>query len=134
MVLIQWILIVGAFVISGQSVSQPQSPPPRIVNFLTGNLLKPEDVKFGKEFNAAKNWGFKLPCDAQGANKLEWRWQQNGTDIIFPNGKYNLGDDGALTGNFLTAKNSGNYQCFVKDPTANKETFSRKVQVAVTCK
>lgn len=124
----------GAFVISGQSVSQPQSPPPRIVNFLTGNLLKPEDVKFGKEFNAAKNWGFKLPCDAQGANKLEWRWQQNGTDIIFPNRHYDLGDDGALTGNFLTAKNSGNYQCFVKDPTTNKETFSRKVQVAVTCK
>ena len=123
----------GGFVISGQSVSQPQSPPPRIVNFLTGNLLKPEDVKFGKKFNAAKNAGFKLPCDAQGANKLEWRWQHNGTDIT-SNGQYNLGDDGALTGSFLTAVNSGNYQCFVKDPTTNKETFSRKVQLAVTCK
>lgn len=133
MVLNQWILIVGAFVISGQSVSQPQSPPPRIVNFLTGNLLKPEDVKFGKQFNAAKNWGFRLPCDAQGANKLEWRWQHNGTDII-PDIKYNIGNDGALTGSYLTVENSGNYQCFVKDPTTNKETFSRKVQVAVTCK
>lgn len=129
--LLLWIFSIATLA-NGQSVSQPQSPPPRIVNFLTGNLLKPEDVKFGKEFNAAKNWGFRLPCDAQGANKLEWRWQQNGTDIIFPNGQYKLNDDGSLTGNFLTAKNSGNYQCFVKDPTTNKETFSRKVQVAVT--
>ena len=123
-------LILGGFIFPGQGVSQPQSAPPRIVGFLDRNLIKPEEVK-----SAAKNWGFRLLCDAQGpGNPLEWRWQHNETDIVFPHARYTLGPYGLLTGSFLTAEDSGNYQCFVKDTITNKETFSRKVQVAVTCK
>ena len=127
-------LILGVFIFPGQGVSQPQSAPPRIVGFLDGNLIKPEEVKSGKKFDAFKNWGFRLPCYAQGDNPLEWSWKHNETEITFPSAKYTLGADGSLTGSYLEAENSGNYQCFVRDTTANKETFSRKVQVAVTCK
>lgn len=56
----------------------------------------------------------------------------NGTNVIFV-GQYKLGADGSLTGEFLEAENTGNYQCFVKDTLSDKETFSRKLKVAVTC-
>ena len=112
---------------SGQS-----DPPPRITDFLKHDLVKPDEVKFSKPYDASKNTGFKLPCDATGSN-LEWRWQHNGTNIVFPHRKYLLGDDGSLTGEFLEAENSGIYQCFVKDTGSDKETFSRKLRIGVTC-
>ena len=116
---------------SGQN---PATSPPRITNFLDYDLIKPEDVKFDKEYDAAKNTGFKLPCGAVGSNKLEWRWQHNGSNVIYDGVRYVLSSDGSLTGNYLKSENSGNYQCYVKDTVTNKETFSRKLQVAVTCK
>ncbi|XP_022778131.1 fibronectin type III domain-containing protein-like, partial [Stylophora pistillata] len=121
-----------ATLINGQGVSQQQPAPPRIVDFLDRDLIKPEEVKSGKKFDASKNWGFRLPCDAQGENPLKWSWKYNGTEITFPSAKFTLGADGSLTGSYLEAENSGSYQCFVNDATANKVTFSRKVQVAVT--
>ena len=108
-------------------------PPPQITNFLEGNLLNKDEVKGGKEYWAPLNFGFKLPCEATGQH-LEWRWQHNGTDLfIFSGGRYKL-RGGSLIGEFLYPEQSGNYQCFVKDTVADKETFSRKVQVFVTCK
>ena len=118
------------FAFSGQE----QRPPPRIINFLKGNLLNRDEVKGGKEYNKINNDGFKLPCEATG-NNLEWRWQHNGTDIVIvPGGRYKLESDGSLIGETLLPVHSGNYQCFVKDTVSDKETFSRKVQVLVTCK
>ena len=91
-------------------------------------------MKGGREYNELNNFGFKLPCDATGEN-LQWRWQHNGTDIpIFVGGKYKVQGDGSLIGETLLPVQSGNYQCFVKDTVTDKETFSRKVQVLVTCK
>jgi len=100
-------------------------PPPQITGFLSHDLVKPDEVKFGKIS------GFRLPCEASGTN-LQWRWRHNGTNIIF-GGQYKLGADGSLTGEFLEAENTGNYQCFVKDIATDKETFSRMLTVAVTC-
>ena len=88
-------------------------------------------MKGGKEYNELNKDGFRLPCDATGTN-LEWRWEHNGTEVSY-GGKYRLNGDGSLTGQFLVPAESGTYQCFVKDTVSNKETFSRKVQVAVTC-
>ena len=91
-------------------------------------------MKGGKEYNELNNDGFKLPCEAIGEN-LKWRWQHNGTDIVFfSGGRFKLQGDGSLIGESLLPDQSGNYQCFVKDSVTDKETFSRKVQVLVTCK
>ena len=108
------------------------SPPPQITNFLSGNLLNRDEVKGGKEYDELNKDGFKLPCEATGKN-LQWRWQHNGTNVVY-GGQYKLQGDGSLIGEFLGLGQSGNYQCFVKDTVSTKETFSRKVQVAVTCK
>ena len=87
-------------------------------------------MKYGK-YDASQNQGFRLPCEASGSF-LQWRWTHNGSDIVFGY-KYKLGYTGSLTGEFLVAENSGNYQCFVKDAVTNVETFSRVLKVAVTC-
>ena len=116
------------FVFSAQA-----RPPPQITNFLQGNLLNRDEVKGGKEYWPSLNFGFKLPCDATGQH-LKWRWQHNGTDIfIFSGGRYKL-QGGSLTGEFLYPEQSGTYQCFVQDTITLKETFSRRIQVFVTCK
>ena len=108
--------------------------PPQITNFLQGNLLNKDEVKGGSAYYASMNTGFKLPCEATG-EYLEWRWQHNGTDIpVSPWSIYKLQDDGSLLGEYLYPEQSGNYQCFVKDTIFERETFSRKVQVFVTCK
>ena len=100
--------------------------PPRIVNFPTKDLLAPEDVKFSRQ-NA-----LKLLCDAVGSN-LQWTWKHNGTAIT-AGGKFTVGADGTLYGSYLESAQSGNYQCFVRDTVTGIETFSRKIQVAVTGK
>ena len=100
--------------------------PPRIVDFPTKDLLAPEDVKF------SRSDALKLPCNAVGSN-LQWIWKHNGTEIA-TGGKFTVGADGALKGNYLESAQSGNYQCFVKDTVTGIETFSRKIQVAVTGK
>ena len=114
--------------------AQNRRPPPQITNFLKGNLLNRDEVKGAMEYYPSLNTGFKLPCEATG-EYLDWRWQHNGTDIlIFPGSIYRLQGDGSLIGRFLLPGESGNYQCFVKDTITDKETFSRQVQVFVTCK
>ena len=101
--------------------------PPRIVDFPTKDLLAPEDVKF------SRSDALKLPCNAVGSN-LQWTWKHNGTAIA-TGGKFTVnGADGTLKGNYLESAQSGNYQCFVKDTVTGIETFSRKIQVAVTGK
>ena len=100
--------------------------PPRIVNFPAKDLLAPEDVKFSRQ-NA-----LKLPCDAVG-NNLQWTWKHNGTAIT-TGGKFTVGGDGTLYGSYLESAQSGHYQCFVRDTVTGIETFSRKIQVAVTGK
>ena len=107
-------------------VGQQVTDPPRIVNFTTKDLLAPEDVKFSRQ-NA-----LKLPCDAVGSN-LQWTWKHNGTAIT-TGGKFTVGADGTLYGSYLESAQSGNYQCFVRDTVTGIETFSRKIQVAVTGK
>ena len=100
--------------------------PPRIVNFPTQDLLAPDDVKFSRQ-NA-----LKLPCDAVGSN-LQWTWKHNGTAIT-TGGKFTVGADGTLYGSYLESAQSGHYQCSVRDTVTGIETFSRKMQVAVTGK
>ena len=100
--------------------------PPRIVTFPTKDLLAPNDVKFSRP-NA-----LKLPCDAVGSN-LQWTWKHNGTAIT-TGGKFTVGADGTLYGSYLENAQSGHYQCFVRDTVTGIETFSRKIQVAVTGK
>ena len=100
--------------------------PPRIVKFQTKDLLAPEDVKFNKKD------ALKLPCDAVGSN-LQWTWKHNGTAIT-TGLKFTVGADGTLSGSYLDSAESGHYQCFVKDTVTGNETFSRKIQVAVTGK
>ena len=113
---------------------QDQRPPPQITNFLKGNLLNRDEVKGGKEYNELNNDGFKLPCEATGQN-LKWTWQHNGTNIFTGfRSKYKVQGDGSLIGESLLPDQSGNYQCFVEDTVTGKRTFSRKVQVLVTCK
>ena len=108
----------------------PKPPPPQITNFLNHDLINPEQVKFNK-VNA-----LVLPCGAIGSN-LKWSWMHN--DTLIPEGELNfgnrrLGNDGTLTGSNLGITDSGKYQCFVKDTVTNVQTFSRKIQVAVTGK
>ena len=100
--------------------------PPRIFTFPTKDLLAPDDVKFSRQ-NA-----LKLPCDAVGSN-LQWTWKHNGTAIT-TGGKFTVGADGTLYGSYLDNAQSGHYQCFVRDTVTGIETFSRKIQVAVTGK
>ena len=100
--------------------------PPRIVDFPAKDLLAPEDVKFSRQ-NA-----LELKCDAVGSN-LQWIWKHNGTAIT-TGGKFTVGADGTLYGSYLESAQSGNYQCFVRDTVTGIETFSRKIQVAVTGK
>ena len=108
--------------IAGQQVADA----PRIVKFQTKDLLAPEDVKFSRQY------ALKLPCDAVGSN-LQWTWKHNGTAIT-TGGKFTIGVDGTLYGSYLESAQSGNYQCFVRDNVTGIETFSRKIQVAVTGK
>ena len=107
-------------------VGQQVTDPPRIVNFPTKDLLAPEDVKFSRQ-NA-----LKLPCDAVGSN-LQRTWKHNGTAIT-TGVKFTVGAGGTLYGSYLESAQSGNYQCFVRDTVTGIETFSRKIQVAVTGK
>ena len=74
----------------------------------------------------------KLPCDAVGSN-LQWTWKHNGTAIT-TGLKFTVGADGTLTGSYLDSADSGHYQCFVRNTFTGIETFSRKIQVAVTGK
>ena len=101
--------------------------PPRIFNFLTKNLLAPDDVKFSRK-NA-----LNLPCGASG-NNLQWTWKHNGTAIAVNDYKFTVGADGTLYGSYLEGAQSGHYQCFVRDTVTGMEEFSRKIQVAVTGK
>ena len=77
----------------------------------------------------------KLPCAALG-NNLKWTWFHNNTEIteeqILHGNQFKVSQDGTLTGSNLGSSQNGNYQCFVKDTVTNKETFSRKLKVAVT--
>ena len=68
--------------------------PPRIFNFLTKNLLAPDDVKFSRK-NA-----LNLPCGASG-NNLQWTWKHNGTAIAVNDYKFTVGADGTLYGSTL---------------------------------
>ncbi|XP_068758738.1 fibronectin type III domain-containing protein-like isoform X1 [Montipora capricornis] len=100
--------------------------PPVITKFLQRDLVKPDEVKF---FQMP---GFSLPCEASGSN-LTWTWKHNGITItVFYGSYYSLSQSGTLTGNYLTAEQSGSYQCFVKDEVTGIQVFSRKLQVAVT--
>lgn len=105
---------------------QHQSDPPRIVDFMTRDLLAPGDVKMGK------NNALKLPCNAVG-NNLNWMWKHNDT-VIRTSDKFTIYANGTLHGSDLESAHSGHYQCFVKDSVSGFETFSRKVLVAVTGK
>ena len=97
-----------------------------ITNFLSKDLLNPEEVKF----NTAE--AFRLPCNANGSN-LKWTWKHNGKEIQAYNGRpYTLLEDGTLIGNYLLPTDSGTYQCFVKDENTGAAAFSRKLKVAVT--
>ena len=101
--------------------------PPRIFNFLTKDLLAPDDVKFSRK-NA-----LNLPCGASG-NNLQWTWKHNGTAIAVNDYKFTVGTNGTLYGSYLEGAQSGHYQCFVRDTVTGMEEFSRKIQVAVTGK
>ena len=103
---------------------QQQSDPPRIVDFMTRDLLAPGDVKFGKK-NA-----LKLPCNAIG-NNLQWTWKHNDS-VILTGDKFTIDANGTLHGSSLESAQSGHYQCFVKDSVSGVETFSRRIMVAVT--
>ena len=100
--------------------------PPRIVNFLTKDLLAPGDVKFGRQ-NA-----LQLPCQAVGSD-LHWTWKHN-DKAITTGVKFTVGADGTLYGSYLESAQSGYYQCFVRDTVTEIETFSRRILVAVTGK
>lgn len=102
--------------------------PPVITNFPANDLTNPDEVKF-KQSNA-----FIIPCEASGSN-LTWSWKHNQTEITrFYGNPYSLSQNGTLTGSYLTAKNSGTYQCIVKDQVTGIQVFSRKMKVAVTGK
>lgn len=103
---------------------QQQSDPPRIVDFMTRDLLAPGDVEFDKG-NA-----LKLPCSAVG-NNLQWTWKHNDT-VISTGVNFIIDANGTLHGSYLESAHSGHYQCFVKDSVSGVETFSRKIMVAVT--
>ena len=121
-----WQVFTVLNVLLGQQ--QRDLPPPRIIHFLSYDLINSEQVKFRRE-NA-----LKLPCGATGEN-LKWTWKHNDVEISegeLQFGKRRLGSNGTLTGSFLDSSHSGTYQCFVKDTVSNVETFSRKIKVVVT--
>ena len=64
---------------------------------------------------------------------MQWTWKHNGTSIT-TGGKFTVGASGTLYGSYLESAQSGHYQCFVRDTVTGIETFSRKIQVAVTGK
>ena len=97
-----------------------------ITKFAPKDLVKPDDV--------TRMTGFKLPCQASGTN-LTWTWKHNDSEITYFYGRpFSLLEDGTLVGQFLSSKQGGTYQCFVKDEETGVEIFSRKLQVAVTGK
>ena len=107
---------------------EQKEPPPMITNFLSYDLLNPEQVKFRVRD------ALVLPCGASGTN-LKWSWYHNGTKIpegALKFGNKRLGREGTLTGSFLGSADSGTYQCFVEDTISGVKTFSRKIRVAVT--
>ena len=75
----------------------------------------------------------KLPCGAN-RNNLQWTWKHNDTAISISDTKFTVGADGTLYGSYLKSEQSGHYQCFVRDNVTGIETFSRKIEVAVTGK
>ena len=107
---------------------EQKGPPPMITNFLSYDLLNPDQVKFRVQD------ALVLPCGASGTN-LKWSWYHNDTKIpegALKFGNKRLGRDGTLTGSFLGSADSGTYQCFVEDTVSGVKTFSRKIRVAVT--
>ena len=97
-----------------------------ITKFAPKDLVEPDDV--------TRMTGFRLPCEASGTN-LTWIWKHNDREITnFYGIPFSLLEDGTLIGKFLSSKQGGTYQCFVKDEETGVEVFSRKLQVAVTGK
>ena len=74
-----------------------------------------------------------MPCGASGSN-LQWTWRYNDTAISTSDPKFTVGENGTLYGSYLESAQSGHYQCFVRDTITGIETFSRKIEVAVTGK
>ena len=112
---------------------QGKTAPPRITDFPKVNFLNRDEVKGEKKYNEQNNNGFKFLCEATGEN-LEWTWTLNRTTKITDGSTFKVGAAGSLTGQMLLPEQSGNYQCFVEDKVSGMATFSRKVQVLVTCK
>jgi len=123
--LLHWIIYL-ATLSHGQ---QLRGRPPQITNFLPSDLINPEQVKYRTD-NA-----LVLPCGATG-NNLKWIWKHNDTEIpesaLGLYGKFQLSSTGTLTGSNLNSSDSGTYQCIVRDTVTRVETFSRKLEVAVT--
>ena len=95
--------------------------PPVITKFLADDLNQPGDV--------TSKSGFQLPCEASGTRPLHYKWQLNGVNIKY-GGVYRLLPAGTLVGQSLNQRNSGEYQCFVKNNYGMD--FSRKLQVNVS--
>ena len=95
--------------------------PPVITKFLADDLNQPGDV--------TSKSGFQLPCEASGTRPLHYKWQLNGANIKY-GGVYRLLPSGTLVGQSLNQRNSGEYQCFVKNDYGID--FSRKLEVNVT--
>ena len=74
-----------------------------------------------------------MPCNASG-NNITWTWKLNDTAISTSDTKFTVGADGTLYGSYLESAQNGHYQCFVTDTVTGIETFSRKIEVAVTGK
>ena len=74
-----------------------------------------------------------MPCGASG-NNLQWTWRYNDTAISTSDPKFTVSTNGTLYGSYLESAQSGHYQCFVRDTVTGIETFSRKIEVAVTGK
>ena len=106
-------LMYNSFTLSGK--------PPVITKFLADDLNQPGDV--------TSKSGFQLPCEASGTRPLHYKWQLNGVNIKY-GGVYRLLPAGTLVGQSLNQRNSGEYQCFVKNNYGMD--FSRKLQVNVS--
>ncbi|XP_073228624.1 fibronectin type III domain-containing protein-like [Porites lutea] len=119
------ILFLSVSCFSTLTNGQQQSDPPKIFNFLTKDLVVPEEVKCG-----TKN-ALKLPCGASG-NNLQWTWKHNDTAISTSDPKFTVDANGTLYGSYLESAQNGHYQCFVRDAVTGIETFSRKIKVDVT--
>ena len=106
-------LMYNSFTLSGK--------PPVITKFLADDLNQPGDV--------TSKSGFQLPCEASGTRPLHYKWRLNGANIKY-GGVYRLLPSGTLVGQSLNQRNSGEYQCFVKNDYGMD--FSRKLEVNVT--